>query len=334
MKKTDPIEAALNAIGELRAARSPEEVTAQLRPYLKSRSNLVVAKAAKVAGKLQLAGLVSDLIAAFDRLWVNPAKLDKRCAATTEIVNVLYEMDYTEPDIYLRGIRHVQKEASFGPPVDEAAKLRGVCAQGLLRTRHADAMALVVNLLVDSEPPARLGAVRALALNGGDAGILLLRLKVLTGDEDPEIISECFAGSIAAAAEQSVPFVATYMDAGDAVVAEAAIWALGQSRQIAALAALKDKWERTVERPARKVLIAALAASRLEEAIEYLVNQLRRADVRTAEDILTALSNYAGGESVRMAIAAAVEKRDEPAVTKLFKQRFEQKGAGSVHSLL
>jgi len=128
--------------------------------------------------------------------------------------------------------------------------------------------------------------------------------------------------------------VATYMDAGDAVVAEAAIWALGQSRQIAALAALKDKWERTVERPARKVLIAALAASRLEEAIEYLVNQLRRADVSTAEDILTALSNYAGGESVRMAIAAAVEKRDEPAVTKLFKQRFEQKGAGSVHSLL
>jgi hypothetical protein len=120
----------------------------------------------------------------------------------------------------------------------------------------------------------------------------------------------------------------------DAVVAEAAIWALGQSRQIAALAALKDKWERTVERSLRKVLIAALAASRLEEAIEYLIARLRRVDARTAEDILTALSNYAGGESVRLAIAAAVEERDEPAVTKLFKQRFEQKGAGSVHSLL
>jgi HEAT repeat protein len=324
VSKADPIEAALNAIGELRAVSSPDEAVTPLRTYLKNRSNLVVAKAAKVAGELHLSNLLSDLVAAFDRLWVNPAKLDKSCAATTEIVNVLYELDYTEPDVYLRGIRHVQKEASFGPPVDVAAKLRGMCAQGLLRTRNADGMALVVNLLVDPEPPARLGAVRALASNGGEAGILLLRMKVLTGDEDPEIISECFAGLIAAAPERSVPFVATYMDADDEVIAEASIWALGQSRQIGALDALKEKWHRTVERPVRKILIAALAASRMEEAIDYLVSQLRSADVRTADDILTALSNYAGGESVKQAIAAAVHERDEPSTTKRFKQHFEE----------
>lgn len=324
MSKTDPIEVALNALGELRGISSPDEAVTQLRPYLKNRSNLVVAKAAKTAGELHLSSLVPDLVAGFDRLWVNPAKLDKRCAATTEIVNVLYELDYTEPDVYLRGIRHIQKEASFGPPVDFAAKLRGMCAQGLLRTRYPDAMSLVVNLLVDREAPARLGAIRALASNGGEAGVLLLRLKILTGDEDPEIIGECFAGLIAAAPEQSVLFVATYMDADDEVIAEAAIWALGQSRQIAALGALKEKWERTVERPVRKILIAALAASRLEDAIDYLVSQLRSADVRTADDILTALSSYAGGESVKQAIAAAVHERDEPAITKLFKQRFEE----------
>jgi hypothetical protein len=325
VSKADPIEAALNAIGDARAVSSPDEAVTQLRTYLKNRSNLVVAKAAKVVDELHLSSLTPDLIAAFDRLWVNPAKLDKRCAATTEIVNVLYELDYTEPDVYLRGIRHVQKEASFGPPVDVAAKLRGMCAQGLLRTRSADAMTLVVNLLVDPEPPARLGAVRALASNGGEAGILLLRMKVLTGDEDPEIISECFAGLVAAASEQSVPFVATYMDADDEVIAEAAIWAPGQSRQIAALDALKEKWNRTVERSVRKILIAALAASRLEEAIDYLVSQLRSADVRTADDILTALSNYAGGESVKQAIAAVVHERNESALMKLFKQHFEER---------
>jgi hypothetical protein len=322
MSKADPIEAALNAIGELRVAASPDDAVAPLRTYLRNRSNLVVAKAAKVAGGLRLSSLTLDLIAAFDRLWVNPAKLDKRCAATTEIVNVLYEFDYVEPDVYLRGIRHVQKEASFGPPVDFAAKMRGMCAQGLLRTRRADAMTLVVALLVDPEPPARLGAVRALASNGGEAGILLLRLKALTGDEDPEIISECFAGLVAAAPEQSVSFVATYMNADDEAIVEAAIWALGQSRQIAALTALTEKWERTVERPVRKVLIAALAASRLEEAIDYLVSQLRSADSRTADDILTALSSYAGGESVRQSVAATVQERAEPAITKSFKQHF------------
>jgi hypothetical protein len=325
MSKTDPVEAALDAIGELRAAGSPEEAAAQVRPYLKNRSNLVVAKAAKVTGELHLSSLLPDLVAAFDHHWVNPAKLDRRCAATTEIVTILYELDYTEPDIYLRGIRHVQKEASFGPPVDVAAKLRGVCAQGLLRTRHPDAMTLVVNLLVDPEPPARLGAVRALSTNGGQAGVLLLRLKVLTGDEEPEVLSECFVGLIGAAPQQSVAFVAAYMDSEDEALAEAAIWALGQSRQIAALNALKEKWERTVERQVRKVLIAALAASRLEEAIEYLVVQLRSVDIRTADDILTALSSYTGGEAVKQAIADAVQERDEAAVTKLFKQSFTEK---------
>jgi HEAT repeat protein len=325
VSKADPIEAALNAIGELRSVSSPDEAVTQLRTYLKNRSNLVVAKAAKVAGELHLSNLVPDLVAAFDRVWVNPAKLDKGCAATTEIVNVLYEQDYAEPDIYLRGILHVQKEASFGPPVDVAAKLRGMCAQGLLRTRNADGMALVVNLLVDEEAPARLGAIRALASNGGEAGLLLLRLKVLTGDKDPEILTECFAGLIAAAPEQSVAFVANYMNSEDEEIAEGAIWALGQSRQIAALDALKEKWGRTVERSVRKILIVALAASRLEEAIDYLVSQLRSADVRTADDILTALSNYAGGESVKQAIAAVVHERDESALTKLFKQHFEER---------
>jgi len=323
VSKTDPIEAALNAIAQLRLADSPDDIAKQLHPFFSNRSNLVVAKAAKLAGELRLSGLIPDLVAAFDRLWVNPAKLDKRCAATTEIVNALYELDYTEPDIYLRGIRHVQKEASFGPPVDVAAKLRGMCAQGLLRTRSADGMAAAVDLLVDPEPPARLGAVRALGSNGGEAGALLLRLKVLAGDKDPEIIGECFTALIAAGKEQAVPFVAGYMEADDELIAEAAIWALGQSRQTAALAVLKEKWERTVERSVRKVLVAALAASRLEEAVDYLVLQLRSADIRTAEDILTALSNYAGAESQRQLVAAAVQERDEPAVTKLFKQHFD-----------
>ena len=170
MSKADPVEQALNDIGELRVASPSEDVAKQLRSYLKNRSNLVVAKAAKIVGELHLSGLIAELAAAFNRMMVNPAKLDKRCAAITEIVSALYELDYTEPEVYLQGIRHVQKEASFGPPIDTAATLRGRSAQGLLRTRYPDAIAIVIDLLVDPEPPARLGAIRALALNGGDAG--------------------------------------------------------------------------------------------------------------------------------------------------------------------
>lgn len=322
MSKVDPIEQALNEIGELRVATSSEQVVPQLRAYLKNRSNLVVAKAAKVIAELHFSTLIADLVAAFNRLMINPAKLDKRCAAITEIVSALYELDYTEPEVYVLGIRHVQKEASFGPPVDTAATLRGRCAQGLLRTRYPDASAVVIDLLVDPEPPARLGAVRALALNGGEVGPLLLRLKVLTGDEDPEIVSECFSGLLAAAPGPSLPFVAKYIDSEDDVIAEAAIWALGQSRQPGALPVLQEKWERTAEHSLRKTLIAALAASRLQESFEYLCSQLRTADVQTAGDIIAALSDYASSESLRQAVTSAVDERRDPKLRELFQQHF------------
>lgn len=324
MSKSDPIEKALNALGELRHTSSPETLAKELRPYLANRSSLVVAKAAKIAGELHTAELMPELVAAFERLMKDPQKLDKRCAAVTEIVGALHEMDYCEPEVYLRGLHHVQMEASFGPPVDTAAALRGMCAQGLLRTRYRDALTEVLQLLVDREPPARLGAVRALALNGGEAGGLLLRLKILTGDNEPEVLGQCFSGLLAAGPEQSLAFVARYADDDDETTAEAAIWALGESRLSGAVEILKVKCERTMDREARKVVLAALAASRLQEAQAFLCSLLRTANSRTAGDVLEALAPYAGSESIRQAIAAAVEERGETSVTASFKERFSR----------
>src|SRR3954447_1215379 len=170
MKKTDAIEQALERLAALRTESDAAVVAAELRKALKDRSNLVVAKAAKIAGELRVAEVIPQVVAAFERLMANPAKLDKRCAATFEIASTLHALDYTEPEVYLRGIRHVQKEASFGPPVDEAAKVRAQCALGLVRTRHREALTEVTELLADKEAHARVGAIRALALNGGEAG--------------------------------------------------------------------------------------------------------------------------------------------------------------------
>lgn len=324
MSKSDPVEKALNALGELRHAHSPETVTKELQAFLTNKSNLVMAKAAKIAGELHATELIPELVAAFERFMKDPQKLDKRCAAVTEIVGALYEMDYSEPEVYLRGLHHVQMEASFGPPVDAAASLRGMCAQGLLRTRHHDALTEVLQLLVDREPPARLGAARALALNGGEAGVLLLRLKVLTGDAEPEVLGQCFSGLLAAAPEQSLAFVAKYADDEDVTTAEAAIWALGESRLPRAVEILKEKWERTMDRDVRKVLLAALAASRLQEGQDFLCSLLRTASSRIAGDVLAALAPYAASESVRQAVAAAVQERGEASATAAFKERFSE----------
>jgi HEAT repeat protein len=324
MAKSDPTEKALNDLGALRNTASPQSVATDLRRYLANRSNLVVAKAAKIAGELRAGEVIPDLVAAFERLMKDPQKLDKRCAATSEIISTLYELDYTSPEVYLRGLHHVQMEASYGPPVDTAAAMRGMCAQGLLRTRYPDAMLEVVKLLVDPEPPARLGAVRALALNGGDAGALLLRLKVLTGDEEPEVLGECFSGLLTAAPEQSLRFVGEYIDHHEETTAEAAIWALGASRFPAAADLLKEKFERTINRSLRKVVLAALAASRLKESLDFLYSQLRSASQEIAADVLEALAPYSANESIRQATARAVDERGQSQVSDLFRRQFPE----------
>ncbi len=322
MSKPDPIERALERLGELRHAALTDQVLSEIRHGLQNRSNLVIAKAAKVAGELRATALVSDLVASFHKLMADPSRLDKRCAALTEIVTALYELDCDDPEPYLVGLRHIQMEGSFGPPVDAAAKLRGLCAQGLLRTRHPNALDEVVRLLVDREPEARMGALKALATNGGEAGVLLLKLKVYTGDTEPEVLGECFTGLLAAAPERSVSLVAEYVDSADEAVAEAAILALGELKDERAFEVLKDKWQRTVSGPLRQVLLVAMACSRLEPAIAYLLTIAAEASPQTAAHAIEVLATYRSSERIRSSLQKVVRERNEEVVTEAFARHF------------
>lgn len=322
MSKSDPIEKALDRLAELRHRDPSPRDTEEIRRFLTHKSNLVVSKAAKLVAEQRRSEFVPDLVSAFHRFMANPAQLDKRCAALTGITETLYEMDYCEPDIYLQSLRHVQMEASFGPPVDAAAALRGISAQALLRTRYEDAMAAVLPLLVDREPPARIGAVRALAINGGTAGALLLRLKVLTGDSEPEVIAECFLGLLSNAPDESLCFVAGFMDADDQAISDAAVWALGQSRLPAAFEALKNKWERTIERDQRRRILSAIAMLRLESAVELLCSIIYSENQTTASDALNALATFKSNRNIREAVATAVRKRCDNNLQSTFVREF------------
>jgi len=318
MVRHDPIEQALERLSALKSASTDPVLLEELRVFLPNRSNLVVAKAAKIAGQRRLAELLPDLVAAFHKLMADAPRLDKRCAALTEIVTALYEMDYREQDVYRAGLRHVQREASFGPPVDAAAHLRGLSALGLVRTNYRDALAEVVALLVDPEPPARIGGVRALATNGGEAGLLALRLKILTGDNEPDVLSECFAGLLAVPSESAIAFVAPYADDEDAAVAEAAILALGSARSAKAIHVLKEKWERTPRGPLKKVMLLALSTSRNEDALNFLLGLLESAPASAAAEVLSALSSQRPSDSIRAAIHAALTRRGDTALLEAF----------------
>jgi hypothetical protein len=322
MAKTDPIERALNRLGELRHAEPSERVRDELRSFLRNRSNLVVAKAAAIVRDLRVTALLPELVAAFNKLIADAPRLDKRCAALAEITRALYELDYDEPGPYLMGMKHVQLEGSYGPPVDEGAKLRAVSAQGLLRTHYADALGEVVQLLVDREPAARIGAIRALGVNGGEAGILLLRLKVLTGDAEPAVLAECFAALLAASPDKSVAFVAKYIEAANEATAEAATLALGESRLPLAYEVLKEKWNRTALLSEKKILLASMAASRLDDAIAFLLSQVDSASAQTAACAIEALSIYRHNERVSKSVRSAALGRREKAIMEAYQRGF------------
>jgi HEAT repeats len=328
MPKLDPIEQALNKLGALKTAPPTPELIDELRDFLCNRSNLVVAKAAKISGEGRLTNLIPDLVAAFHKRMADPQRLDKRCAAITEIVVALYEMDYVEPDVYRKGITHIQMEPSWGGSIDTAAQLRGLCAQGIVRTTQPDALAAAVSLLIDPETPARIGAVRALASNGGESGALVLRLKILTGDSDPEVLAECFAGLLAGtsapgrAGDDALDFVARYADSEDDAIAEAAILALGATRSPKAIAILKEKWERTLPGPLKKILLLALTTSRSEDALTFLLIQLETAPASSATEVLTALASQHPADRVRQSIEATLTRRADKSLLATFHQTF------------
>jgi len=322
VSKLDLTEQTLERLSALKSVDDDAKVANELRVHLSSRSNLVIAKAAQIARERGSTGLLQELTGAFHKLMKDPQRLDKRCAALTEIALTLYEMDYQDSDVYLKGMQHVQVEGSFGPPVDVAAALRGICAQGLVRTPHAGALAEVVTLLVDPEVPTRVGAVRALATNGGEAGALVLRLKALMGDADVEVTAECFSGLLASGHHNALEFVVTYVDADGPQISEAAILALGGSRLPKAIDVLKDKLERTVQRPLRKTLLLALATSRDEGAINFLVSLIESTRAEAASDVISALALHKNSERVRNEVNAAIRRRGDGALVEAFRREF------------
>lgn len=310
------------AIKAIRDAPEKYDLRRDLAPLLHHKSNHVIAAAADTVGRLEAVALAPDLAEVFLALMKNPAKLDQACKALTAIAKTLVVLEHPAWQAYFAGIRHVQKEASFGPPVDTAAALRGLCAQGLARMSHPQTLSECVRLLVDPEVPARSGAVRAIGESGQPAGELLLRFKALVADKDYEVMGECFAALLGMAPAQSVGFVGEFLRSQADGVAESAALALGESRQPSALPLLRQAWEESVDPALRRTLLAAIAMLRQDEGVEFLVTRVAEESQNAAIDALTALAPYARDEALRQRIAEIVKQRGIAGLRAAFEKEY------------
>jgi hypothetical protein len=301
------IEAQLAQLSSIRG--SATDLARELAPFLRQKSNYVVAKAAEIAGQAEVVALAADLIEAFERLMQDPKVRDPGCRALIAIIGALVAMAHHAPQVYVAGVRHVQMEGSYGPPVDAASPLRGLCARGLVRMSHAEALYEVVTLLTQREIPAQVGAVRALGDLGNREAELLLRLNILRGRLEPEVKGECFTALLAIAPHRSLPFVAGFLDDSAPDVIEAAALALGESRLSAACNVLAQAWHKHRNSAVRRTILLAIAMLRSEDAIAFLIDRLESDQQQSATHALAALDLYKHDEPLQTRIQEILSRR-------------------------
>ena len=94
-----------------------------------------------------------------------------------------------------------------------------------------DVLLELTTLLMDREPEPRRTAAQNLGLAlPSEASELVLRLKVLAGDESPEVLGDCFSSLLFLAPERSFDFVVGFLACGSPDVVQAASIALAQSQ--------------------------------------------------------------------------------------------------------
>ena len=281
-----------------------------LKKALLEKSNFLVAKAAELTAQQLAYDLIPDLTAAFERFLTNPLTLDKTCAAKRAIARALYDLEYDNTAFFRRHLSYRQLEPVYGGHVDTAVDLRCTCALGLVASNDPRAVLSLVELLHDSEFQVRLGAIRALELVQPFHAEIILRHKIFQGDAEPEVIAQSFSSLVKAAAEESIHFIANFLNSDNDVLRESAALALGESRLDEALEFLINASnDLSPLDPLKQSVFRAIALQRTDTAYQYLLDKVASASANDAIYAVTALSMYSYNQELKEQIAAITRKR-------------------------
>jgi HEAT repeat protein len=310
--------AALDALRE-----GPEDLRSEaLRKALGHRNNFIVAKAADLVREFQGANLTADLQQAFDRFFENPVKTDPQCWAKNALSHALAALEYQGTDVFLRGMRHIQMEPVWGGQSDTAGTLRATCALALVQCRSLsenDLLSHLLELLADKDKAVRAEAVRAIEQVGSPSATLLLRLRAMLGDDEPEVLGACYGGILHIDGVSAIPWVRHFLAAGDDSAAEAAL-AIAGTHSLAAFEALRECFGKADDPWWRSVVLSAISLTRQEEALEFLLDRVRTESLdaegaieavlrfRPSQDVIERLKQMVAGNPRLMSVFAEQQK--------------------------
>lgn len=285
--------------------------TAELQSALSARSNLLVARAAEIIGELGREEFVPALVAAFDRFLIDSVRRDPTCAAKIAVAEALNKLEVRDPDLFKRGVAHIQPEPVWGGREDTAARLRATCALGIARCDPPDTLLILAALLADPETDARIGAARSIAYAIRPGGAALLWYKVLVGDEEPAVMYECCLSLIQLEPERGLAFVAGQVKAGDPAQAEPLLLAMGASRLPSALPWLARVREEATEPSVRRAALDAIALLRDETAFTFLLDLLADGPARDAAEAHQVIAVFLDDERHRRKVERVLRRRTD-----------------------
>ncbi len=282
-----------------------EAGTAALREALQSTTGLLVAAAAAIVSEHSLGALLDDVAAAFDRLC--DAKRDPGCRGKIAVLRTLHELDRWD-EVFERGVTYVQREPVYGGAADTAGEVRGICGLAHAHFARGNTPDVLGELLADPERITRVAAAQACRDGGFHGAGGMLRLKILVGDDESEVLAACFEALLALEKDEALPLVVRCMKAGDER-AEVAAVALGASR-VDATRELIAWAERCVGEQRDRVGYLPLALSRREAATDYLLATIRDGSPRDAVSAANALATFKHDEQLQVAVRDAARDCD------------------------
>lgn len=312
MAKRASFEEELAQLRRIAKGEATEGSIGTLRKALSGTNPLLVSKAAGAAAKLGMKEILPNLVETFDRFMAKPGKEDKGCTAKTALAEALESLGYEHHEPFLKGVRCMQLEPGYGGETDTAARLRSVCAAALVRTgRREDVLLELTTLLMDREPEPRRVAAQNLGFAlSSEASELLLRLKVLAGDESPEVLGDCFSSLLHVAPERSFDFVVGFLANRDPDVMQAASIALAQSQLRArALPILVDRFRAGVGTESKEIMLSSIALARVPAAVDFLLKVAADEHPDLAAAAVRAMSSYRTDDELRERVRSIVVSR-------------------------
>jgi HEAT repeat protein len=296
-------EAQIAAIDALREAPEGQRV-AGLRKALGQRNNFLAAKAADLVREFKHEELIPDLLKAFERFFENAEKSDPQCWAKNAIGRALAALELQDAEVFLRGMRHIQLEPTWGGVSDSAATLRATCALALVQCRdlrEPELLKHLVELMADKDKSVRAEVARAIEQVNSTSAALLLRERAVLGSDEPEVLGACYGGVLRIEGTSAIPWVARFLCEGDDAAAEAAL-AIAGTHSVEGFESLREGLEneqtmKTRDPWFRSVLLSAIALTRQEPAIEFLFELVRKESM-DAEGAVEAILRSGASEEV------------------------------------